>query len=502
MPRNYFDAWPTYISVSERRKAASKKIANMRKSGKAVSPVVLDGRTIASSFWGKAWCKNLESYSDYENRLPRGRSYVRSGAVIDLQVDARGVRALVSGTNIYKIRINFQSLAKELWERIKLQCSGKIGSMIELLKGTISKDVMSIVTNKENGLFPKTGEIDFSCSCPDWAWMCKHVAAVLYGVGARLDSQPELLFTLRGVDPSELIETVSLPISGKQSGKHRQLQRNDLSSLFGIDLADSDSETESLSALGADSVPPTLKNPPLAIPTTSKKSKRKPEVKLLGQSVTHEQPTSSKVVSKKAPTKTAAKQRASTKTKKSSAKPLQAKSTTAKPNKVKSATSKPNKAKSAPVKPIQAKSAALKPAKAKPTKAKAIAAKSGKSKPVSIKASKATSAKSTPVSNKASKATSATVKATKTKSATAKTVKPNLVGNQSKSKKTTTKPGSKTSKRNEPPATSTKRVKDAKATPAQPVRAKAPVSGKRSVGVESTKVVPDKPSVRKIAKKK
>ena len=237
--------WKPYVSAATRHQRAARKVAKLKKSGRVISPVEIEGRKIARTFWGESWCRNLEAYSDYANRLPRGRTYVRNGSVIDLQISPGRVRALVSGTSFYNVNIEIRPLAKKRWDAIKTLCSGKIDSMVELLQGSISRGVMAIVTRHGEGLFPSPKEITFGCSCPDWATMCKHVAAALYGVGARLDHDPETLFTLRGVEPAEMIATVvDLPATGKR-GRGRVLKTDDVSSVFGIDLdvpADSDGQ--------------------------------------------------------------------------------------------------------------------------------------------------------------------------------------------------------------------------------------------------------------------
>jgi len=232
-----YDRWRPYVPVSQRRRRAAAKVAKMRKAGCGVSPVEITGRKIAATFWGEAWCKNLESYSDYENRLPRGRTYVRNGSVIDLQIEAGRVRSLVSGSDLYEIDIKVKPLAKQRWKDVKGRCAGQIDSLVELLRGSISERVMEIVTRKGEGLFPAPREISLSCSCPDWATMCKHVAATLYGVGARLDRAPELLFTLRGVDPAEMVESaIAQTARGGTPRRRRVLDAGELSSTFGIDI--------------------------------------------------------------------------------------------------------------------------------------------------------------------------------------------------------------------------------------------------------------------------
>jgi uncharacterized Zn finger protein len=231
-----------YVSVAQRRANAARQMAKLAKKGHAVTPVQIEGRQIASTFWGKAWCENLESYSDFENRLPRGRTYVRNGSVVDLQIKPGKVTAQVSGSDLYDIDIKIKPLSKPHWQTISSQCAGKIASVLELLQGRLSSGVMEIITHREQGLFPKPAEISLDCSCPDWADMCKHVAAALYGVGARLDEKPELLFVLRQVDHMELIEQAAIgqslaPTAGSDK---KTIAENDLAEVFGIEMDTAD----------------------------------------------------------------------------------------------------------------------------------------------------------------------------------------------------------------------------------------------------------------------
>jgi len=238
--RRGYDDWsifPPYVTVAERQARARKQSAALAKKGKALSPVVLEGTKIARSFWGQAWCRNLEAYSDYSNRLPRGRSYARNGLVVDLQIGPGRVTALVSGSSLYHINIAIQPLPKKTWQLIRRRCAGHIGSLIELLQGRLSGEVMEIVTRHGEGLFPSPKEIRMDCNCPDWAGLCKHLAAVLYGIGARLDEQPELLFTLRKVDALELIaETEAVEALTQSTTDQKTIADEDLSAIFGIEL--------------------------------------------------------------------------------------------------------------------------------------------------------------------------------------------------------------------------------------------------------------------------
>jgi uncharacterized Zn finger protein len=238
MGRGYYGGWAPYIPVAQRRLQAKQKAAALDKKGHTCQPVTIEGRAIARSFWGKAWCDNLESYSDFANRLPRGRTYVRNGSVIDLRIETGQVKALVSGSDVYSVEIGVQPLAATKWDAIVKECSGKVASVIELLQGRLSQAVMETVTRHGEGLFPLPRQISLRCSCPDAASMCKHVAATLYGVGARLDNEPELLFRLRHVEPQELIRQAGNVPAMAPSVTQGALDGADLSALFGIDLDD------------------------------------------------------------------------------------------------------------------------------------------------------------------------------------------------------------------------------------------------------------------------
>ncbi len=240
---SWYHSFRPYVPVAERRRkaeAAAKKLS--KKSGRALAPVNLSSRQIAATFWGRAWCDNLESYSDFANRLPRGRTYVRNGSVIDLQVSGGLVEALVQGSALYKIAVRFRPLAAPRWKAFKQRAAGKVANLLDLLQGRLSKDILGDITARESGLFPSPKEIDLNCSCPDWADMCKHVAAVLYGVGARLDERPELFFTLRGVDMQELVTaasaTAAAPVTGVPTADPA-LAGADLTEIFGVEIESS-----------------------------------------------------------------------------------------------------------------------------------------------------------------------------------------------------------------------------------------------------------------------
>ena len=245
----YYGGWAPYVPVAERRRKAERAMEKRRKAGHPVAPVTITGRAIATTFWGQAWCDNMEGYHDYENRLPRGRTYVRNGSVVDLQIAQGQVTAVVSGSELYNVTITIKETPKPHWRSICTDCAGGIDSLVELLQGRLSKAVMERLCRQDRGLFPKPSEIRFKCSCPDSASMCKHIAAVLYGVGSRLDQQPELLFRLRSVNEKDLVPSLdrALPLSKTGPAAGKVLETDDLSALFGLELAEADDATDAVS---------------------------------------------------------------------------------------------------------------------------------------------------------------------------------------------------------------------------------------------------------------
>ena len=228
-----------YVCAAEKRRRAAKAAAKLTKGGKTLAPVCLEGHAIARSFWGKAWCDNLESYSDFAYRLPRGRSYVRNGSVVHLEIRPGVAEALVSGSELYKVKVTFKPVKPNRWQGLCRECAGSIGSLMELLQGKLSCRVMGIMTQREHGLFPAPQEIDLNCTCPDWADMCKHVAAALYGVGARLDEKPELLFLLRHANHHELVgqaDTVAALTATKAGTAAPTLSAEEIGDVFGIEM--------------------------------------------------------------------------------------------------------------------------------------------------------------------------------------------------------------------------------------------------------------------------
>ena len=239
--------WAPYVSVSQKLNKAVKRATQVAKQQKReTQPVLIQGRLIAKTFWGKAWCDNLTAYQDFSNRLPRGATYVRNGSVVDLIIKPKKIEAIVAGSEPYTVKIDITALDSKRWKSIRSECSESIDSLLDLLSGKLSDGVMKRLTDQKSGLFPSPKEIKMSCSCPDYSSCCKHLAAVMYGIGSRLDSQPELLFMLRGVDHQELVTQAIASgnldrelVSGGSGG----LESQDLGAIFGIELDNVAAET-------------------------------------------------------------------------------------------------------------------------------------------------------------------------------------------------------------------------------------------------------------------
>lgn len=262
----YYDEFPRYVSVDDRKQQSEKLLIKLRKKYPNLSPVVIKGTKIAGSFWGKAWCKHLETFSDYSNRIPRGRSYVRSGAVVDLQIERGLIKALVSGSSStpYEVRMEIDCLSDAKKEAIEslFREAGTI-ELLDLLQGKIPSGVMEVLCHPRDGIFPRVSEVRHQCDCPDYADFCKHQAAVLYGVGNRLDTRPELLFTLRGLDSEALTSRADDLLA---QAAHSELGEQDLSALFGVQLMDDDAWAPE---------PPAPKKAPKAKKTTAQKRRSK-----------------------------------------------------------------------------------------------------------------------------------------------------------------------------------------------------------------------------------
>jgi uncharacterized Zn finger protein len=253
--RSFFN----YTSASEKRVLLRKAKERYSKLYELKGVSISGRRDMANTFWGKMWCEHFETMADFTNRLPRGRTYARNGSIIHLDISPGKVFALVSGTEIYEINMEVQALPKNVWTKIVDKCHGEIGTMIDLMNGHFSKEVMQVICDPQNGLFPRRNEIKYKCSCPDVARLCKHLSAVFYGIGNRLDSNPELLFLLRQVDPTQLLTLKMDQLTSKGADN---LTNDELSEIFGIQLETEINDPTSPSSPIAEKLPEPAKKKP------------------------------------------------------------------------------------------------------------------------------------------------------------------------------------------------------------------------------------------------
>lgn len=245
MSWNYYGYRP-YVSVAERARRADRALKKLKKKNPSIQPISLKSTKLANTWWGRSWNLNLERYSDYYNRIGRGRSYVRSGAILDLQIGKGEIRSLVKGSRStpYKVSVKIKPIRRNIWDQIKDLSKKRLESLQELLQGVFPNALKDAFLVQGKGLFPSPREIQLNCSCPDWAVMCKHVAATLYGVGVRLDENPNLFFTLRGIKVEELVshavteQTSKLLEKAKEKRSLRIMNESDskLAALFNIDM--------------------------------------------------------------------------------------------------------------------------------------------------------------------------------------------------------------------------------------------------------------------------
>ncbi len=234
-----------YVSVGERSARAQRKIRQLKKKNPNLNPVVIDGKQIASSWWGKAWINHLKHYADFDNRVGRGRSYVKNGLVIHFAIKPGHIESIVMGTSSspYNIKIKTKKLSPNKWNKMKRLSREHLCTLPELNEGKFPKELKDIFSDRGEGIFPTIKEMSFHCSCPDWANMCKHVSASLFALGSQIDNNIDLFFKLRGVNTSELVQSAL-----KDEAKHLKnrkfedtaqvltLSEKKLASLFDIKL--------------------------------------------------------------------------------------------------------------------------------------------------------------------------------------------------------------------------------------------------------------------------
>lgn len=168
-------------------------------------------RPFGSSWWGAAWVEALEQRARLDpNRLPRGRTYARSGAVGTLSIAPGEILADVQGSRRtpYSVRVRVRIFSAEEWGRVLDALAAEIGHTAALLDGELPPFVADDIRGVGLDLLPGPGELQPRCSCPDWADPCKHSAAVCYLVADLLDADPFGVLLLRGLTRDEILSAL------------------------------------------------------------------------------------------------------------------------------------------------------------------------------------------------------------------------------------------------------------------------------------------------------
>lgn len=241
----YWSEFPAYQQPSAEmlREQAERSVKAAKKKGQKMEPAIPvtgEDEEICQSWWGRAWCSNLMRYADFASRLERGRRYIRTGTVVDLKIRKGRVEARVQGTRKipYKVDIRISPFSEEKCQAVMAKCGRKIENMEDLVAGTFPEDLKDLFT-EEGGFFPTPAEISCICSCPDWAIMCKHVAAAMYGIGLRLDENPFYFFEMRGIDINRFLDVtvdnkVESMLENADTVTERMLDTGKLDAIFGI----------------------------------------------------------------------------------------------------------------------------------------------------------------------------------------------------------------------------------------------------------------------------
>ena len=212
-------------------------------------------RPFGATWWGKAWVDALEQRARLDpNRLPRGRTYARTGAVGELEVRAGEIVAAVQGSRAkpYRVTVRVRTYSEKEWDRTLATLASQVGHLAALLDGEMPPGVADDLAAAKIDLLPVAGEVQPRCSCPDWAEPCKHSAAVCYLVADTLDADPFLLFLMRGRDRDPLLAGLrarrATGVGGAASGAARGTQARRAAADFGSEQATSWGADAGLSA--------------------------------------------------------------------------------------------------------------------------------------------------------------------------------------------------------------------------------------------------------------
>lgn len=237
----YYNRFPAYQTIDELKTKNIKKKKTYLKKHPDASPIVLEGK-LGKTWWGKSWNQNLERYADYENRLGRGKKYIKAEAILDFHIEEGRIYGEIagSGRKIYNVDISIDTIDEQDWKQIQKVCGRRIDSLEQLLAGQFPNELKDIFFVKDHGLFPSSSQIHIYCDCPDYARLCKHAAAFLYATSIALDNNPTLFFELRGISMDAFInkalgENLDDLIEKSKQKSNRILEDEDLEALFHLD---------------------------------------------------------------------------------------------------------------------------------------------------------------------------------------------------------------------------------------------------------------------------
>jgi uncharacterized Zn finger protein len=243
-------------------------------------------RPFGETWWAKAWIEALEHRARLDsNRLPRGRTYARTGAVGEMRLSPGQITAPVQGSRAtpYRVTIVISQFSAAEWERVLESLAAEIGHVAALVDGELPPSIADDVRSVGLDLLPGPGDLNCHCSCPDWAEPCKHAAAVCYLVADSLDTDPFGILLLRGRSRKEILQALrarrSAPGNGpgepdgedgsasdtSARGSHRSGSRN-LRSAHGQEPRDRAARGRTARDLWAAAAKASVVDPPPALP--------------------------------------------------------------------------------------------------------------------------------------------------------------------------------------------------------------------------------------------
>ena len=175
-------------------------------------------RQYGTTWWGAEWLRALERV-DNANRLPRGKTYANTGRVIEAKFNGRNLRieALVDGSAYYpyEVEVGMKPVPAKSVKRLADSIAADPDIVAGLLDGELPKEIAPLCEKLGIELFPGSWRsMHLSCSCPDSARVCKHIAAVFYIIADRIDLDPFFIFEFRGIHLKDELKARGINLGG------------------------------------------------------------------------------------------------------------------------------------------------------------------------------------------------------------------------------------------------------------------------------------------------